>query len=83
MAWQVRYVVVSPFSNSDVSDYVIEPPKVPIYKGNDDLAPVVHGFTVVLSQTCPYTIGIANRIIISGPTTAQTFEIKKVKYERL
>jgi len=82
MAWQVRYIIASPYSSNDISSYVIESPRLPVYKGNDNLAPVVQGFNIVLSQSCPYTLTVVNKIQIIGPTTSHTYEIKKVKSDK-
>lgn len=82
MAFTVSYIVGSPFSTNDISNYVIENPNIPIYKGNDNFAPVVHSINIILSQTCPYTIAVGEQIRVTGPTTTQYFEIKKVKTEK-
>lgn len=82
MAWQVRHIIASPFSNTDLTSYVVNANDLPVYRGNDNFAPVVQSFSFDISQSYSGTVAVGNRIAISGPTTAQTYEVKKVKTEK-
>jgi len=82
MAWQVRHIVASAYANNDLGSYVVDLPDFPIYRGNDDISPVVHFFNFNITQNCPYTLSIGDQVHIIGPTTSQYFEIKKVKTEK-
>jgi len=75
MAFTCRY-----FDSSyhDITDYYLGPNDVPLYKSNDNFAPVIHFFTAEISFSCPETFVLGNTIQILGPSIGQTFVIKKI-----